>query len=131
MKQICILCALLVLVCAMGFSETNADAMTKLPLLKEPNVLEFSHPQNNGRLKQQRSRHASALAFIGMLATCIATDAMYDCENDSLHKKVIVSTAFEMGLDSDFAAILSGDASTARRLLTVDNDTIHLLPSEK
>lgn len=161
MKRICMICALLLLVCALGFSESDsaiyvsAESSTKDSVLslkflvdehgflkftkyqnfavsyKERDALLDSVPKNAHAMKKHRSSPASSLVFAGMLAACVATDAVYVCGEDLPHKEAIFNTASAMGLCPCFAEILAGEASAACRLMAVDGFDIGILPSKK
>ncbi len=150
MKRIGMIYALLLLVCALGFSEGDSaiddsaessakDSVLSLKfLVDEHGFLKFtkyqnfavsykgrdalldSVPKNARAIKKHRSSPASSLAFAGMLAACVATDAVYTCGDDLPHKETIFNTASAMGLCPGFAKILAGETSTAHYLIATD-----------
>lgn len=150
MKRIGMIYALLLLVCALGFSEGDSaidvsaessakDSVLSLKfLVDEHGFLKFtkyqnfavsykgmdalldSVPKNAHAMKKHRSSPASSLVFAGMLAVCVATDAVYLCGEDLPHKEAIFNTASAMGLCPGFAKILAGETSTAHYLIATD-----------
>lgn len=146
MKRIGMIYALLLLVCALGFSEGDSaidvsaeDSVLSLKFLvdehgflkftkyqnfavsyKERNAMLDSVPQDAQAMKKRRSWRASSLVFAGILAACVATDAVYLCEDGLPHKEAIFNTASAMGLCPGFAKILAGETSTAHYLIATD-----------
>ena len=150
MKRIGMIYALLLLVCALGFSEGDSaidvsaessaeDSVLSLKfLVDEHGFLKFTKYQNfavsyKGRdalldsvqknahaIKKRRSWRASSFVFAGILAACVATDAVYACGDGLANKETIFNTASAMGLCPNFAEILAGEASTAHYLIATD-----------
>ncbi len=114
------------------FNFTKYQTLDGTPLsYKETNALLDSVPENKKPMKRHRLLRGSSFVFAGMLAACIATDAVYVGVDDLPHKDAVVTLASSLGLCSAFASILTGDASTAQYLLAVDNYNTSLLPSSR